>query len=188
LVVLASGSGTTLQAILDDRELRAQVVAAGSDVPGCPAMERAAAVGVPTFTVALPEFGNRAAWNDALAGAIAAYEPQLVVLAGFMRILAPSVVQRFRIVNTHPALLPEFPGAHAIRDALAAGAGVTGVTVHWVDEGVDTGPVIAQAKGPVEPGDDEESLRARVQAAEKPLYVNTLKRLCETLTTPQEHT
>ncbi|HVU93245.1 MAG TPA: phosphoribosylglycinamide formyltransferase [Jatrophihabitans sp.] len=176
-VVLASGSGTTLQAILDDPELRAHTVAAGTDVPGCRAMQRAAAAGVPTFAVALADSADRAAWNDALAEAIAAHEPDLVVLAGFMRILAPAVVRRFRIVNTHPALLPEFPGAHAVRDALAAGAGVTGVTVHWVDEGVDTGPVIAQVKVPVEPGDDEESLRARVQAAEKPLYVSTLRQL-----------
>ena len=179
VVVLASGSGTTLQAILDDPELRAQVVAAGTDVPGCAAMARAEAAGVPTFAVALTDHADRAAWNEALAAAIAQHEPELVVLAGFMRILAPAVVHRFRIVNTHPALLPEFPGAHAIRDALAAGATVTGVTVHWVDEGVDTGPVIAQAKVPVEPDDDEASLRARVQAAEKPLYVATLKRLCQ---------
>jgi len=179
MVVLASGSGTTLQAILDDPELRPHVVAAGTDVPGCRAMERAEASGVPTFTVALAEHADRAAWNDALAAEIAASEPDLVVLAGFMRILAPAVVNRFRVVNTHPALLPEFPGAHAIRDALAAGASVTGVTVHWVDEGVDTGPVIAQVKVPVEPGDDEPTLRARVQEAEKPLYVATLRRLCE---------
>jgi phosphoribosylglycinamide formyltransferase-1 len=179
LVVLASGSGTTLQAILDDPELAGQVRAAGTDVPGCPAMERAAAAGLPTFAVALADHPDRAAWNAALADAVAGHEPDLVVLAGFMRLLAPAVVNRFRIVNTHPALLPEFPGAHAIRDALAAGAGVTGVTVHWVDEGVDTGPVIAQVKVPVEPGDDEESLRARVQAAEKPLYVATLKQLCQ---------
>jgi folate-dependent phosphoribosylglycinamide formyltransferase PurN len=88
-------------------------------------------------------------------------------------------VSRFRIVNTHPALLPAFPGAHAIRDALAAGVDTTGVTVHWVDEGVDTGPVIAQQSVRVEPGDDEDSLRARVQAVEKPLYVRTLKQLCQ---------
>src|SRR4051794_7873022 len=181
MVVLASGSGTTLQAILDDPELRPAVVAAGTDVPGCRAMERAAATGVLTFAVALAEQPDRAAWNDALAAAITEHTPDLVVLAGFMRILAPSVVNRFRIVNTHPALLPDFPGAHAIRDALAAGATVTGVTVHWVDEGVDTGPVIAQAKVPVEPDDDEASLRARVQDAERPLYVATLRRLCEEL-------
>jgi formyltetrahydrofolate-dependent phosphoribosylglycinamide formyltransferase len=183
LVVLASGSGTTLQAILDDAELGAQVVAAGSDIPGCPAMQRAERGGVATFAVALRDFPDRAAWNDELAEAIAKYEPDLVVLAGFMRVLAPSVVTRFRIVNTHPALLPAFPGAHAIREALVAGVDTTGVTVHWVDEGVDTGPVIAQVRVPVEPGDDEDTLRARVQAAEKPLFLATLKRLCQELPT-----
>ena len=181
LVVLASGSGTTLQAILDDHELAAQVVAAGTDVPDCPAMRRAEAASVPTFSVALRDYPDRAVWNDELAGAIAKYDPDLVVLAGFMRILAPTTVTRFRIVNTHPALLPAFPGAHAVRDALAAGVDTTGVTVHWVDEGVDTGPVIAQRSVPVEPGDDEESLRARVQSVEKPLYVATLKQLCQEL-------
>jgi phosphoribosylglycinamide formyltransferase-1 len=181
LVVLASGSGTTLQAILDDPELAGRVVAAGTDVPGCPAMHRAEAAGLPTFAVALTDHPDRRSWNAVLADALAAHQPDLVVLAGFMRVLAPAVVNRFRIVNTHPALLPEFPGAHAVRDALAAGVGVTGVTVHWVDEGVDTGPVIAQVKVPVEAGDDEESLRVRVQAAEKPLYVATLKRLCREL-------
>ena len=108
-------------------------------------MDRAAAAGVPTFAVALADHADRAAWNAELAAAIAKFEPDLVVLAGFMRVLAPGVVSRFRIVNTHPALLPAFPGAHAVRDALAAGVASTGVTVHWVDEGVDTGPVIAQA-------------------------------------------
>jgi formyltetrahydrofolate-dependent phosphoribosylglycinamide formyltransferase len=181
LVVLASGSGTTLQAILDDPDLGDRVVAAGTDVPGCPAMERAESAGVPTFAVALRDCPDRAAWNKELAETIAKYDPDLVVLAGFMRLLAPSVVSRFRIVNTHPALLPAFPGAHAVRDALAAGAASTGVTVHWVDEGVDTGPVIAQQRVPVEPGDDEDRLRARIQAVEKPLYVATLKRLCQEL-------
>jgi formyltetrahydrofolate-dependent phosphoribosylglycinamide formyltransferase len=182
LVVLASGAGSTLQAILDDPELGHQVVAAGTDVPGCPAMLRAEAATVATFAVALRDFPDRAAWNDELGETIAKYEPDLVVLAGFMRLLAPSVVGRFRIVNTHPAVLPAFPGAHAIRDALAAGVETTGVTVHWVDEGVDTGPIIAQVRVPIEPGDDEDSLRARVQAAEKPLYIETLKQLCLELT------
>ena len=174
LVVLASGSGTTVQAILDEPELRAGVVAVGTDRPGCRAVERAAAAGIETFAVALGDFADRAAWNRALEAAIAGYDPDLVVLAGFMRVVDAGVVARFPIVNTHPALLPAFPGAHAIRAALAAGATTTGVTVHWVDEGVDTGPVIAQVAVPVEPGDDEDSLRARVQAAEKPLYVRTL--------------
>lgn len=181
IVVLASGSGSTLQAILDAPELAGTVVAAGTDVPHCAAMQRAADAGVATFAVALRDHPDRAAWNTALAEAIAAYQPDLVVLAGFMRLLAPEVVHRFRIMNTHPALLPEFPGAHAIRDALAAGVDKTGVTVHWVDEGVDTGPVIAQAVVPIEPGDDEPSLRARIQAVEKPLYIRAIHEVIDEL-------
>jgi formyltetrahydrofolate-dependent phosphoribosylglycinamide formyltransferase len=179
LVVLASGSGTTLQAILDDPVLRPRVVAAGTDVPDCVAMKRAVAAGVPTFAVPLADFPDRAAWNDALAAHLASWEPDLVVLAGFMRVLGPAVVRAFRIVNTHPALLPSFPGAHAVRDALAAGVTSTGVTVHWVDEGVDTGPVITQVAVAVEPGDDEQTLRARIQQAEKPLYVNAIRQFCQ---------
>jgi formyltetrahydrofolate-dependent phosphoribosylglycinamide formyltransferase len=178
LVVLASGSGTTLQAVLDDPYLGPQVVAAGTDRPECPAMQRAGRAGVPTFAVALRDFADRAGWNDELASTIAKYDPDLVVLAGFMRLLGPEVVARFRIVNTHPALLPAFPGAHAVRDALAAGAATTGVTVHWVDEGIDTGAVIAQRAVCIEADDDEETLRARIQAVEKPLYVQTLTQLC----------
>jgi formyltetrahydrofolate-dependent phosphoribosylglycinamide formyltransferase len=177
IVVLASGSGTTVQAVLDDPELRPHVVAAGTDVPACSAMTRARDAGIPTFAEALADHPDRDSWNDALADAIASYDPDLVVLAGFMRILGPKIVTRFRIVNTHPALLPAFPGAHAIRDALAAGATTTGVTVHWVDEGVDTGPVIAQVPVDIVPGDDEASLRERIQAAEKPLYVRAIREL-----------
>ncbi len=182
LVVLASGSGSTLQALVDataDDDFAAVIVAAGTDVPGCLAMSRAEAGGVKTFTVALRDYPDRNAWNNALADRIAGYGPDLVVLAGFMRILGPQVVRRFRILNTHPALLPAFPGAHALRDALAAGVRTTGVTVHWVDEGIDTGPVLAQVEVPVLPGDDEASLRARVQAAEKPLFVRTIRSLCQ---------
>jgi formyltetrahydrofolate-dependent phosphoribosylglycinamide formyltransferase len=186
IVVLASGRGSTLQAILDaaadPESFGGQVVAAGTDVKGCAAMARAEARGVPTFAVELRDFADRAVWNDALAETIASYQPDLVVLAGFMRILAPDVVRRFRIVNTHPALLPAFPGAHAVRDALAAGAERTGVTVHWVDEGIDTGPVIAQLEVPVAAGDDEASLTARIQAAEKPFYVKAIHQLCQEIT------
>jgi phosphoribosylglycinamide formyltransferase 1 len=177
IVVLASGNGTTLQAVLDDPALRPHVVAAGTDVPTCAAMTRARDAGVATFAVALADHPDRDSWNDALEDAIGHYDPDLVVLAGFMRILGPKVVARFRIVNTHPALLPAFPGAHAIRDALAAGEATTGVTVHWVDEGVDTGPVIAQVPVDIVPGEDETSLRERIQAAEKPLYVNAIREL-----------
>ncbi|MGH8862562.1 MAG: phosphoribosylglycinamide formyltransferase [Jatrophihabitantaceae bacterium] len=179
IVVLASGSGTTVQAILDDAQLRPMVVAAGTDVPDCAAMTRARAAGLTTFAQAVADHPDRDAWNDALGEAIAAHDPDLVVLAGFMRLLGPKIVARFRIVNTHPALLPAFPGAHAVRDALAAGATTTGVTVHWVDEGVDTGPVIAQAAVDVRPEDTETTLRERIQTVEKPLYVSTIRKLVQ---------
>ena len=181
IVVLASGTGSTLQAILDAAGLpdfEGVIVAAGTDVPDCQAMKLAEQAGVETFAVALADFVDRDARNVALAKELAARTPDLVVLAGFMRLLGPAIVNRFRIVNTHPALLPAFPGAHAVRDALAAGVSTTGVTVHWVDEGVDTGPVITQAEVPVLPADDEDSLRARIQAAEKPLFVNAIRQIC----------
>lgn len=182
LVVLASGSGSTLQALLDaaaDPSYGAQVVAVGTDKPAAHALERARAAGVATFAVALADSPDRTAWNVALADAVAAHEPDLVVLAGFMRILAPGFLSRFpgRVVNTHPALLPSFPGAHAVADALAYGVKVSGVTVHLVDEGVDTGPVVAQAAVPVLDGDDEAALQARIQDVERPLYVDAVGRL-----------
>lgn len=178
LVVLASGAGTTLQALLDDPDLRPLIRAVGSDRPAAPALERARAAGVGTFAVPMSDYADRESWNRALEKAVAGHQPDLLVLAGFMRVLDAAFVARFRIVNTHPSLLPSFPGAHAVRDALAADATTSGVTVHWVDEGVDTGPVIAQATVAVQPDDDEERLRARIQQAEKPLYVRTLRTLC----------
>lgn len=178
LVVLASGNGTTLQAVLDDPELRAHVVAVGADRFGTRALERAGQAGVEVFVVPFRDYADRSAWNRDFEKTLATHDPDLVVLAGFMRILDPAIVTRFKIVNTHPALLPAFPGAHAIRDALAGGAATTGVTVHWVDEGVDTGPVIAQVVVPIEADDDEDALRARIQTAEKPLYLSALRQLC----------
>jgi formyltetrahydrofolate-dependent phosphoribosylglycinamide formyltransferase len=179
LVVLASGSGTTLQAILDDPQLRPLVASVGSDRRSAVALQRAQAAGVESFVVPFVDYADRGEWNRAFEKALADRTPDLVVLAGFMRILDAEIVNRFRMVNTHPALLPDFPGAHAIRDALAAGVATTGVTVHWVDAGVDTGPVIAQRAVAVEPGDDEDSLRERVQAVEKPLYVQAIRSLCQ---------
>jgi len=178
LVVLASGSGSTLQAILD-ADLPATIVAAGTDRPDCPAMDRARAAGIETFALAVADYPSRADWDSAFAAGVAEFQPDLIVLAGFMRIFSADTVGKFRMVNTHPALLPAFPGAHGVRDALAYGVKVTGATVHWVDAGVDTGPIIAQVAVPVEPGDTEETLQARVQAAEKPLYVTTIRQLCE---------
>ena len=180
--MLASGSGSTLQALLDaaaDPAYAAEVVAVGTDRPGARALERASAVAVPTFTVPLTAGADRAAWNAALGDAVAAHAPDLLVCAGFMRILSGEFLARFpqRVVNTHPALLPAFPGAHAVADALAYGVRVSGVTVHFVDEGVDTGPVIAQAAVPVLDGDDEAALQSRIQEVERPLYVDAVGRL-----------
>jgi phosphoribosylglycinamide formyltransferase-1 len=182
LVVLASGSGSTLQALLDagrDEQYGARVVAVGSDRPGARALDRARAAAVPVTAVALADFPDRPAWDVALADAVAGFEPDLVVLAGFMRILGTGFLSRFpgRVVNTHPALLPAFPGAHAVADALAYGVKVSGVTVHLVDEGVDTGPVVAQAAVPVLDGDDAAALQARIQDVERPLYVDAVGRL-----------
>ena len=180
LVVLASGSGSTLQAILDAAvdDFPATVVAAGTDRPGCPAMRRAEAAGVETFAVPFADYPDRPAWDAALAEAISKYQPHLVVLAGFMRILAAETVDRFPMVNTHPSLLPSFPGAHAVADALAHGVKVSGVTVHRVDAGLDSGPILAQAAVPVRPDDTVESLRSRIQEIEKTLYVEAIRQLC----------
>ena len=191
--MLASGTGNTLQALLDaaaDPAYGARVVALGTDRPGVRALERAATAGVPAFTVALADSPDRAAWNLALADAVAAHEPDLVVCAGFMRILSADFLARFsgRVVNTHPALLPSFPGAHAVADALAYGVRVSGVTVHFVDEGVDTGPVVAQAAVPVHEDDDEASLHARIQGVEQPLYVEAVGRLARAGWTVQGRT
>jgi phosphoribosylglycinamide formyltransferase-1 len=184
LIILASGSGSTLQAILDAlaasaaADFPAQVVAAGTDRPGCRAMKRAADAGIDTFAVALADYPDRAGWDAALAAELARLEPDLVVLAGFMRVITGSTVERFAMVNTHPSLLPSFPGAHAVADALAHGVKVTGVTVHRVDAGLDSGPILAQQAVAVQPGDTLESLQARVQEAEKPLFIEAIRQLC----------
>lgn len=180
LVVLVSGSGTNAQALLDacaDPAYPARVVAVGADRDGTGGVARAAAAGVPTFTVRPRDFADRAAWDAALAESIAVHRPDLVVSAGFMRILGPAVLAGAPVVNTHPALLPAFPGAHGVRDALAYGVRLTGCTVHFVDAGVDTGPVIAQAAVEVADGDDEQSLHERIKAVERPLLVRTVDRL-----------
>ena len=134
---------------------------------------------MPAMAVPLADCPDRTAWNVTLADAVAAHEPDLVVLAGFMRLLGPGFLGRFpsRVVNTHPALLPAFPGAHAVADALAYGVKVSGVSVHLVDEGVDTGPVVAQAAVPVLEDDDEAALQSRIQEVERPLYVDAVGRL-----------
>ncbi|WP_235828360.1 phosphoribosylglycinamide formyltransferase [Actinomadura rubteroloni] len=182
LVVLVSGAGTNLQALLDacaDPEYGAEVVAVGADRPGIEGTARAARAGLPAFTLRIPDFPGRDAWDAALADAVAEHRPDLVVSAGFMKILGARFLERFggRIVNTHPALLPSFPGAHAVRDALAYGVKLTGCTVHFVDEGVDTGPVIAQEAVPVRWHDDEDSLHERIKQVERRLLVDVVGRL-----------
>jgi phosphoribosylglycinamide formyltransferase-1 len=181
-VVLASGSGTLLQSVLDAcaaGQLAASVVAVGSDVPDCQALTRATAAAIPTFACAPAAFERREAWNGALTEHVDAAEPDWVVSAGFMRILGPGFVDRFagRIINTHPALLPSFPGAHAVRDALAYGVKVTGCTIHLVDHGVDTGPILAQRAITVHPDDDETSLHERIKATERLLLIETISTL-----------
>lgn len=184
LVVLASGSGTLLQAILDataSGRLSADVVAVGSDVADSGALDRARAAGVPTIVAVPAAYPDRAAWNADLTARVEELTPDWVVSAGFMRILGPAFVDAFdgRIVNTHPALLPSFPGAHAVRDALAHGVKVTGCTVHLVDHGVDTGPILAQRAVDVLPDDDEATLHERIKQVERPMLVQTLAQLIE---------
>ncbi|AIG79942.1 Phosphoribosylglycinamide formyltransferase [Amycolatopsis japonica] len=182
LVVLASGSGTLLQAVLDAVEkpnFPAKVVAVGADRTGVAALTRAERAGVPSFTVRMADHPDRAAWDEAITEAVAAYQPDLVVSAGFMKILGAEFLARFpgRVINTHPALLPSFPGAHAVADALAMAVKVTGSTVHFVDAGVDTGPIIAQEPVIVEPEDDENVLHERIKAVERRLLVETIEKL-----------
>lgn len=183
LVVLVSGSGTNLQALLDaiaaDPGYGAQIVAVGADRDGIAGLERAERAGLPTFVCRVKDHQDRAAWDHALAEAVAAYQPDLVVSAGFMKILGKEFLTRFggRVINTHPALLPSFPGTHGVRDALAYGAKVTGCTVHFVDDGVDTGPIIAQHAVGVRDEDDEDTLHERIKEVERRLLVEVVGRI-----------
>ncbi|WP_067967856.1 phosphoribosylglycinamide formyltransferase [Mycolicibacter icosiumassiliensis] len=180
MVVLASGTGSLLESLLAAAvgDYPARVVAVGTD-RDCRAVEVAAAAGLPVFTVRVGDYPNRAAWDLALTEATAAHSPDLVVSAGFMKILGSHFLSRFlgRTVNTHPALLPAFPGAHAVPEALAYGVKVTGCTVHLVDAGTDTGPVLAQEPVAVLDGDDEDSLHERIKKVERKLLVDVLAAL-----------
>ena len=182
LVVLVSGAGTNLQALIDastDPAYGAAIVAVGADRDGIVALDRAAAANIPTFTTKVRDFPTRDAWDDALAAACAEYDPDLIVCAGFMKLVGKSFLARYsgRCLNTHPALLPSFPGMHGVRDALAYGVKITGCTVFIVDEGVDAGPVLAQAAVPVQDGDDEATLHERIKVAERALLVDTVGRM-----------
>lgn len=168
IVVFASGTGTNLQALLDTESSSWDVVGVVTDRPEAAALERAAGAGVANSVVDWEDYQDRDSFTKAIIEAADTFEPDFIVLAGFMRILGPEAVSRFegRIINVHPSLLPAFPGAHAVRDALLHGVKLTGVTVHFVDEAVDHGPIIRQQAVEVLGGDDEATLHARIQLAE----------------------
>ncbi len=179
IVVLISGSGSNLKALLEATEnplFGAKIVAVGSDNPA-DGLAHAERFGVPTFVVTPGAFNSRDEWAEVLLANIKHFNPDLVVLAGFMRILPPNFVRALspNLINTHPSLLPAFPGAHAVRDALEARVSTTGVTIHVVDEGVDTGPHIAQAEVQVQTDDNEHDLHERIKAVERELLVSTVK-------------
>jgi phosphoribosylglycinamide formyltransferase 1 len=182
LLVLVSGEGTNLQALIDacrDADYGAQVAAVGADRDGINALARAERAGVPSFTVRPADYPAREDWDAALTRACAGYAPDLIVLAGFMRLVGKPFLDSFggRCVNTHPALLPSFPGAHGVRDALAHGVKVTGCTVLLINESVDAGPIVAQACVPVADDDDEATLHERIKVTERALLVGTVGRM-----------
>lgn len=187
IVLLASGQGSLAQAIFDAvkaGQLDAEIIEVISDRPDAQVLVRAKKEGLNCFVHPMQK--DRLRWDAQLIEHMDALQPDLVVSAGFMRILSPFFVSRFKMINTHPALLPAFPGAHPVRDAIAAGVAVTGATVHWVDAGVDTGEIIAQVPVEVLPTDDESTLHERIKIAERDLIVATLKDLLPTLESHSE--
>jgi phosphoribosylglycinamide formyltransferase 1 len=182
LAVLVSGSGTNLQALLDateDPSYGARVVAVGADRDGIEGLARAERAGLPTFVKRVDQFASRDDWDRALADTLAGFEPDLVVLAGFMKLVGPTFLDRFggRTLNTHPALSPSFPGTQGPADALAYGVKVTGCTLFVVDAGVDTGPIVAQTPVPVHDDDTVDSLHERIKAEERRMLVETVGRI-----------
>ncbi|HET6911556.1 MAG TPA: phosphoribosylglycinamide formyltransferase [Mycobacteriales bacterium] len=182
VVVLASGTGTLLQALLDASakpSYGANVVAVGADRDGIEALHRAERAGIPTFVLRVPDFPDRAAWDRAMTDEVAKHEPDLVISAGFMKLAGEAFLARFggRYLNTHPALLPSFPGMHGARDALEHGVKVTGGTVFIVDNGVDTGPIVAQRAVDVRDDDDEPALHERIKTVERELLVDVVGRM-----------
>jgi phosphoribosylglycinamide formyltransferase 1 len=183
--VLASGEGTNVQALLDAQAAGAlapaEIVVVGSNRPGARALDRARAAGIAAASVDHKAYPTRGAFEAALIEALAPHAPEAVVLAGFMRVLTPRFLDAFpdRVVNTHPALLPAFPGGHAIEEALAAGVKITGCTVHFVDAGVDQGPIIAQRAVPVFADDDAATIRARIQHEEHALLPAVVRALAQ---------
>jgi phosphoribosylglycinamide formyltransferase-1 len=178
IVVLISGGGSNLRALLEaseDAEFPARVVAVGAD-RDADGLAYAEEFGIPSFTVPFSSFDDREAWGDALLEQISQWQPDLVILSGFMRLVPPRVVEAFspHLINTHPAYLPEFPGAHGVRDALAAGVTQTGASLIVVDNGVDAGPIISQERVDVHPGDTETALHERIKPVERRLLIDAV--------------
>ncbi len=178
IVVLISGGGSNLRALLEaseDAEFPARVVAVGAD-RDADGLAYAEAFGIPSFTVPFSSFDDRESWGDALLEQISQWQPDLVILSGFMRLVPPRVVEAFspHLINTHPAYLPEFPGAHGVRDALAAGVTQTGASLIVVDNGVDAGPIISQERVDVHPGDTEAALHERIKPVERRLLIDAV--------------
>lgn len=181
VAVLISGAGSNLRALLEaaaEPGFPARVIAVGADRDAA-GLAHADAFGIPAFTVAWRDYDSREAWGAALEEQLAAHEPDLIVLSGLMRLLPAAIVERHtpRIINTHPAYLPEFPGAHGVRDAISAGADRTGASVIVVDNGVDSGPILAQERIAIEPGDTEETLHERIKPVERRLLIDTVRRI-----------
>lgn len=181
VAVLISGTGSNLRALLDaasDPSYPAEIVAVGADREA-EGFSHAEEYGIPSFMVPWEQFGSREEWGEELGRQLAVWRPDLVVLSGLMRLLPASLVDEWspRIINTHPAYLPEFPGAHGVRDALAAGAAQTGASVIIVDNGVDSGPILAQERVPVLPGDDEHTLHDRIKPVERRLLIDVVRRI-----------
>jgi len=181
VAVLISGTGSNLRALLDaaaDADYPARIIVVGADREA-EGFAHAEEYGIPTFLVPWREYDSREDWGAELAAQLEVWRPDLIVLSGLMRLLPPAVVEAWspRIINTHPAYLPEFPGAHAVRHAIAAGAVQTGASVIVVDDGVDTGPIVAQERVPVLPGDDEHSLHDRIKPVERRLLIDVVRRI-----------
>ncbi len=180
--MLVSGAGTILQALLDacaDPGFGAEVVAVGADREGTGGEARAAAAGIPAFVRRVQDSADRFAWDKALTADCAAFDPDLIIAAGFLKLVGSDFLGRFggRMINTHPALLPSFPGMHSVHDALEHGVKITGCSVILVDPGIDSGPILAQAAVPVLDDDDEDSLHERIKVAERTLVVATVGRM-----------
>ncbi len=180
LVVLVSGTGTNLQALIDacaDPAYGAEVVAVGADRDDIEGLARAERAGIATFVQRVDQFADRQQWDRSLADTVAAFEPEVVVLAGFMKLVSEHFLARFLTLNTHPALCPSFPGMHGPREAIDYGVKVTGATLFVVDGGVDTGPIVAQVPVLVADDDDVESLHERIKSAERTMLVDSVGRI-----------